>query len=88
MLPLRILLAINISLITNGKINYFDLLLGETLITLLGVGLWVVGVDVWRGQSRARKIGGALVLLLAAGYSVAWVGLNYWVYTQLREYFL
>ncbi|MGI4832537.1 MAG: hypothetical protein ACRYFK_03650 [Janthinobacterium lividum] len=81
------LLAINISLVTNNKLNYFDLILGETLITLFGVGLWVVGVDVWRGQTRARKVGGALVLLLAAGYSVAWAGLNYWEYTQLREYF-
>ena len=87
MLQRYFLLVINIALVTNGKINYFDLVLGEALITLLGVGLWVVGVDVWRGQSRARKIGGALLLMLAAGYSVAWAGLNYWEYTQLREYF-
>jgi len=80
------LLVINISLITNGKINYFDLFLFEALLTLLGVGLWAIGLDVWRGQSRARKIGGRLVLLLAASYSVAWLGSNYWVYTQLRDY--
>jgi len=81
------LLAINISLVTNNKINYFDLVLGETLLTLLGVGLWVLGLDLWRGRGRVRKVGGSLVLLLAAGYSVAWAGLNYWEYTQLRAYF-
>ena len=81
------LLAINISLITNNKINYGDVALAEGLLTLLGVGLWVLGLDVWRGQSRARKIGGGLLLLLAAGYTIAWASLNYWEYTQLREYF-
>ena len=80
-------LLINVSVITNGKINYFSVLLAEAILLVIGVGLWAVGVDVWQGRSRARKIGGALLLLLAAGYSVAWVGLNYWEYTQLREYF-
>lgn len=87
MLPSHVLLAINISLVTNSKINYFDLFLCEGLLTLLGVGLWVIGVDVWQGRSRTRKVGGVLLLLLAAGYSVAWAGLNYWEYTQLRDYF-
>ncbi len=82
-----LLLAINLSMVTNNKINYGDVLLGESLLTLFGIGLWVVGLDVWRGQSRARKVGGALLLLLAAGYSVVWAGINYWEYTQLREYF-
>jgi hypothetical protein len=82
-----LLLAINLSLVTNNKINYGDVALGEGLLTLLGIGLWVIGIDVWRGQSRARKIGGVLLLLLAASYSVAWAGLNYWEYNQLRDYF-
>ena len=81
------LLLINVSVITNGKINYSSVLLAEAILLVIGAGLWVVGVDVWQGPSRARKIGGALLLLLAAGYSLAWVGLNYWEYTQLREYF-
>lgn len=80
-------LAISISLVTNNKINYVDLVLGESLLTLFVVGLWVVGLDVWRGQSRVRKVSGALLLLLAAGASIAWVSLNYWEYNQLREYF-
>lgn len=80
------LLLINVSVITNGKINYFEVLLAEAILLIIGAGLWAAGVDVWQGQSRARKIGGGLLLLLAAGYSVAWVGLNYWEYMQLRDY--
>jgi hypothetical protein len=86
-MPHYFLLAINLSMVANNKINYGDVAVGEGLLTLLGVGLWVVGIDVWRGQSRARKVSGALLLLLAAGYSIAWAGINYWEYTQLREYF-
>ena len=82
-----LLLDINISLVTNNKINYVDLLVGEGLLTLIGIGLWVLGVEVWRGQSRARKVGGVALLLLATGYSLAWLGINYWEYGQLREYF-
>lgn len=81
------LLNINISLVTNSKINYGQVAIGEGLLTLIGIGLWVLGTDVWRGQSRARKIGGALLLLLAAGYTVAWAGINYWAYNYLKEYF-
>ena len=81
------LLNINISLVTNSKINYGDVVVAEGLLTLIGIGLWVLGTDVWRGQSRGRKIGGIFLLLVAAGYSVAWVGINYWGYNYLREYF-
>jgi len=82
-----VLLNISISLVTNNKVNYGDVAIGEGLLTLLGIGLWVLGADVWRGQSRGRRIGGAFLLLVAAGYSVAWVGINYWGYNYLREYF-
>ena len=82
-----VFLNINITLVTNNRINYGQLVLGESLLTLIGIGLWVVGIDVWQGQSRARKIGGALLLLLAASYSLFWVGINYWAFSQLREYF-
>lgn len=81
------LLNINISLVTNDKINYGDVAIGEGLLTLIGIGLWVIGLDAWRGRSRARKIGGACLLFVAAGYTVGWASLNYWEYTQLREYF-
>ena len=82
-----VLLVINLSLVTNSKINYGSVALGEGLLTLFVVGLWVIGLDVWRGHGRVRKVGGAVVLLLAAGASVAWVSINYWEYNQLREYF-
>ena len=81
------LLNISISLVTNNQVNYGDVAIGEGLLTLIGIGLWVLGTDVWRGQSRARKISGALLLLLAAGYSAAWVGINYWGYNYLKDYF-
>ncbi len=83
----RLLLLLHVSLVTNNKINYFGLVLAETLTLLVGVGLWVIGVDLWRGASKARKIGGALVLVVATFYSLGWLGANYWEYLQLREYF-
>ena len=82
-----LLLNINISLVTNNKVNYGDVAIGEGLLTLIGIGLWVLGTDVWRVQSRARIIGGAFLVLVAASYSVAWVGINYWGYNYLKEYF-
>jgi len=81
------LLNISISLVTNNKINYGQVALGEGLLTLVGIGLWVLGTDVWRGQSRARKIVGAFLLLVAVGYSVAWVEINFWGFNYLRDYF-
>jgi hypothetical protein len=81
------LLNISISLVTNNKINYGQVALGEGLLTLVGIGLWVLGTDVWRGQSRTRKIGGAFLLLVAAGYSVAWLEINFWGFNYLRDYF-
>ena len=67
------------TLITNNKIHYGNLALAEALTILLGVGLWVIGLDVWRGSSRARKIGGGCLLLVAALYTLGWLGLNYLV---------
>lgn len=81
------LLLVSISLITNNKINYFDLVLAEALSVLFGLVLWTVGLDLWRGRGRLRKLSGAVLLLLALGYSLGWLGLNYWEYTQLRNYF-
>ena len=82
-----LLLIINLSLVNNNKINYGAVALAEGLLTLFVVGLWVIGLDVWRGQSRVRKASGAALLLLAAGASVAWVSINYWEYNQLSAYF-
>jgi hypothetical protein len=45
-MPHYFLLAINLSMVANNKINYGDAAVGEGLLTLLGVGLWVVGIDV------------------------------------------
>jgi hypothetical protein len=65
------------TLITNNKIHYGNLALAEALTILLGVGLWVIGLDVWRGSSRGRKIGGGSLLVVAALYTAGWLGLNY-----------
>ena len=65
------------TLITNNKVHYGNLALAETLAIVLGIGLWVVGLDIWRGSGSVRKVGGALLLLLAAGYTLCWLGVNY-----------
>jgi len=65
------------TLITNNKVHYGNLAMAEALTILLGVGLWVIGLDVWRGSSRGRKLGGGGLLLVAALYTVGWLGMNY-----------
>ena len=39
------------------------------------------------GADRSHRLYLALLLLLAASYSVAWVEINYWGYNYLKEYF-
>jgi len=65
------------TLVTNNKIHYGNLALAEALTIVLGVGLWLIALDVWRGHSRARKIGGGCLLVAAALYTVGWLGINY-----------
>lgn len=82
----RAFLLLNVSIITNNKVNYFGLFLVESLSLLLGIGLWVIALDVWRGQGWRRKGAGALLLLLALGYGIGWVSFNIWEFIQLRDY--
>ena len=81
------LLFLNVSFVTNNKFNYSGFALVEALAILLGVGLWVIGLDLWRGAGKVRKLSGAFVLAIAVCYSLGWLGANYWEYLQLREYF-
>lgn len=50
---LRAIPLLNVTLVTNGRINYFDLFLVEGLV--VGAGLWPVGLDLWRGPGWGAR---------------------------------
>jgi hypothetical protein len=87
-MPFRPLLLLNISLIENNKVNYlsvFTFFIPVAIAVLAGVWLWVIGLDLVRGSHPAWRVGGALVLAVAALYSVALAGLVYWEVNQVLE---
>jgi hypothetical protein len=87
-MPFRPLLLVNISLIKNDKLDYFSAFMFLVLVgigVLAGVWLWLIGLDLVRDGHPGRRAGGALVLALAATYSLALAGLVYWEAGQLLE---
>lgn len=70
-------------LITDNQVHWGNLALAEVFALLLGIWLGVLGLDLWRGNRPAKRVGGALLLLLASGYWLTWLGLNYWLISAL-----
>lgn len=84
-----LLLAFNISLITNNKINYSSVV---TLVLLLlsviviGVHLWMSGIDFLKSASILWKIAGGVALLAAVSCILFALGLGYWECMQLIDF--
>jgi hypothetical protein len=82
------LLRINISLVTNSKINYGSLLLFVVLLLIvitIGGHLWLTGMDLAQSPSYLRKAVGGLLLAVAALFILGPVGIGYWEFTQLAS---
>ena len=83
------LLAINISLVTNNKLNYGSVLLlttGLLMAVLFGVHLCMSGVGLLSSAGSMRKVAGGLALLVGGLFMVGAIGVAYWEYTQLIDY--
>ena len=84
------LLRINISLVTNSKINSGSLLLFVVLLLIvitIGGHLWLTGMDLAQSPSYLRKAVGGLLLAVAALFILGPVGIGYWEFTQLAALF-
>ena len=90
MLLYSALLRINISLVTNNKINYGSLLMFVVLllaVIAIGGHLWLTGMDLVQKPSYLRKTIGGLLLAMAALFILGPVGIGYWEMTQLLAWF-
>ena len=90
MLLYSALLRINISFVTNNKINYGSLLMFVVLLlAVIGIGghLWLTGMDLVQKPSYLRKTIGGLLLAMAALFILGPVGIGYWEMTQLLAWF-
>ena len=85
-MPFRPLLLLNITFIKDDKIYYpgvFAFVVALGLAVLAGIWLWLIGLDLVRSRQPGRRVGGVLVLAVAATYSLAIIGLLYWEAGQL-----
>jgi hypothetical protein len=90
MLLYSALLRINISLVTNSKINYGSLLMFVVLllaVMAIGGHLWLTGMDLVQKPNYLRKVIGSLFLAMAALFIIGPAGVGYWEFTQLLAWF-
>jgi hypothetical protein len=84
------LLIFRIVLVQEGQFSYanFIKLLALLLaLVLVGAGLWRVGLALYRRNNKVQKVGGALVVAIAALYSLGVVSLVYWEFLEVTALF-
>lgn len=77
---LSFVLLFKIVLVQEGQFSYSSLLklLALLLVLLLiEIGLWQVGLELFSRRNKTQKIGGALVVAIAAAYSLGVVSFVY-----------
>jgi hypothetical protein len=77
----RPFLLLRIAFVQNGKLDYHGLLnvvVVLVLLVLLLVWLWQIGLDLVRSSQPRRRVGGWLLLAVAATFAVGMVGFVYW----------
>jgi hypothetical protein len=73
-----------------GRFSYaglIKLLAFLTVLLLIGAGLWQVGLELFRRSNKAQKVGGALVVAIAAVYSLGVATLVYWEFLEVIDLF-
>jgi hypothetical protein len=83
-------LLFRIALVQEGQFSYsglIKLLALLALLLLVGAGLWQVGLALFRRSNKAQKLGGALVVAIAAAYSLGVASLMYWEFLEVVDLF-
>jgi hypothetical protein len=84
------ILLFKIALMQEGQFSYAGLikLLALLLVLfVLGVGLWQVGLALFRRSNKAHKVGGVVVVAIAAAYSLGVATLVYWEFLEIVDLF-
>jgi hypothetical protein len=83
-------LLFKIALVQEGQFSYsglIKLLALLAVLLLVGAGLWQVGLELFRRSNKAQKLGGALVVTIAAAYSLGVASLMYWEFLEVVDLF-
>jgi hypothetical protein len=83
-------LLFRIALVQEGQFSYsglIKLLALLAVLLLVGAGLWQVGLALFRRSNKAQKLGGALVVAIAAAYSLGVASLMYWEFLEVVDLF-
>jgi uncharacterized membrane protein YpjA len=89
-MPLYPVLLFKIALVQEGQFSYsglIKLLALLAVLLLVGAGLWQVGLELFRRSNKAQKLGGALVVTIAAAYSLGVASLMYWEFLEIVDLF-
>lgn len=82
----RPFLLLRIAFVQNGKLDYHGLLNVVVVLVLLGlllVWLWQIGRDLVANPQPMRRVGGWLLLAIAATLAAGLVGFVYWESQQV-----
>jgi hypothetical protein len=83
-------LLFRIALVQEGQFSYsglIKLLALLAVLLLVGAGLWQVGLELFRRSNKAQKLGGVLVVAIAAAYSLGVASLMYWEFLEIVDLF-
>jgi hypothetical protein len=89
-MPLPFFLLLRIALVQNNKPDYPGIL--TLVLTLVALGLvmaWLghLGRDLRQSPSRPKRLGGGLLLVLAAAVLVGILAIVYWAAQPLMQLF-
>jgi hypothetical protein len=83
-------LLFKIALVQEGQFSYTSLVKLLALLLVLfviGAGLWQVGLELFQRNNKVHKVGGALVIAIAASYSLGVASLVYWEFLEMVDLF-
>ena len=57
------------------------------MLLLIGAGLWQVDLELFQRSNKTQKVGGALVVAIAAASSLGVASLMYWEFLEIVDLF-
>jgi hypothetical protein len=86
----RSLFLLKITISQDGHLDFFSIFMtvvGLAVVVLLGIWLWLIGLDLARGGTWPSRLGGWAVLAVASAYTLALAWLVYWEMSEVLEWF-